>query len=98
MLNRFYDILLSIYLYNEKRGFIFLEELHLVFSQKFPQEKAIIASIRKHADDERHHHSLFEKYFRQVNRGAFAVGPWYGYCDQIVALIFGKPLDELKPD
>ncbi|MGE3263071.1 MAG: ferritin-like domain-containing protein [Bacteriovoracia bacterium] len=96
-LERAREIVLSVYLYNEGRGYIYLEELLRVFALKYPQEAQLIASIRKHADDERRHHSLFQSYFRDRNRKPFQVGSWYGYCDQIVARIFGKTLDQLEP-
>jgi hypothetical protein len=64
LLNRFYDVLLSVYLYNEKRGFLYLDQLLAAFEKKYPGEAQLIAAIRKHAADERHHHSLFQAYFQ----------------------------------
>lgn len=95
---RFYDVLVSVYLYNEKRGYIYLEELLLAFQKKYPSEDRILAAIQKHASDERHHHSLFESYFRERGKKPFRVGAWYGYCDQMVACLFGKTIDQLNPN
>lgn len=97
LIHRLHDVILSVYLYNEQRGFTYLDALHKVFAEKFPGEERIIASIKKHAADERHHHSLFQGYFANAKRAPFRVGPWYGYCDQIVSWIFGKTLDQLDP-
>ncbi len=97
-LDRFYDILLSVYLYNEKRGYTYLEQLLGAFQESFPAEKQIIASIAKHAGDERRHYALFQEYFREQNRAAFLVSSWCGYCDQMVSCIFGKTIDQLDPN
>ncbi|MGZ3693968.1 MAG: ferritin-like domain-containing protein [Bdellovibrionota bacterium] len=96
-ITRICDILLSIYLYNEKRGYTYLEELLKAFEQRYPGENQILASIQKHARDERRHHLLFEAYFRKNGRLPFRVGSWYGYCDQMVSWIFGKTIDQLDP-
>jgi hypothetical protein len=94
---RFYDIILSVYLFNEQRGFTYLDDLAQAFSVKYPHEPLMLASIRKHAGDERHHYSLFCEYFQRRGRAPFAVTRKYGYCDQMVNLIFGRALDELDP-
>lgn len=97
MIERLYDILLSVYLYNEKRGYTYLDQLVQAFEEKHPGETHILNSIRKHARDERHHHSLFEAYFRETNRRPLDIGVWYGYCDQMVSWIFGRTIDQLDP-
>jgi hypothetical protein len=94
---RFFDIILSVYLFNEERGFTYLDDLAEAFSRKFPHEQLMLASIRKHAADERHHYSLFRGYFVQSGRAPFAVTKRYGYCDQMVQLVFGKSLEALDP-
>ena len=95
--NRFYDVLLSVYLYNERNGYTYLDQLQEAFTKKYPGEKALIASIRKHAKDERKHYRLFKKYFLNKNRQPLSVGRWLGYCDQMVKMIFGKCIDQLEP-
>lgn len=94
---RFYDVVLSVYLFNEKRGYTYLEELLKAFEQKYPGETQIIASIAKHAADERRHHGLFREYFLGRQRQPLVLGPWYGYCDQIVSKAFGQTIDQLDP-
>ncbi len=59
-LARFHDVLLSIYLYNERQGFIYLERLARAFEVKYPAEAAMLEAIRKHARDERKHHDMFQ--------------------------------------
>lgn len=97
LIERFYDVLLSTYLFNEERGYLYLEELVRAFEQKYPGETQILNAIRKHARDERHHHSLFLAYFKSRGRAPLELGPWYGYCDQMVAWIFGRTIDQLNP-
>lgn len=98
LLDRFFDVLLSVYLYNEQRGFRYLEELALAFERKFPEEKRIIAAVRKHAGDERKHYGLFCRYFENRRRMPFLIGESCGYCDRIVSFIFGRTIAQLDPE
>ncbi|MGZ3650070.1 MAG: ferritin-like domain-containing protein [Bdellovibrionota bacterium] len=92
---RIVDVLLSIYLFNEQRGFRHLEELALIFQEKYPDQIVMLNSIRKHARDEREHYQLFCDYFRKQGYMPYAVNDWCGYCDQIIKLNFGVNMDEL---
>ena len=94
---RIIDVILSIYLFNEQRGFRYLDQLADIFATKYPQQKEMLQSIRKHAADERKHYLLFCDYFCHRGCMPYATNAWCGYCDQIVKLNFGVFLDELSP-
>jgi hypothetical protein len=92
---RIVDVLLSIYLFNEQRGFRYLEKLALIFREKYPEQIVMLNSIQKHARDEREHYQLFCEYFRKQGYMPYAVNDWCGYCDRIIRLNFGVNMDEL---
>lgn len=93
--NRVTDVILSVYLFNEQRGYLYLENLAAVFAEKFPGQELMLQSIRKHARDERHHYELFCNYFTRRGYMPYATDAWSGYCDQIVKWNFGVYLNEL---
>lgn len=95
LLARFYDVLVSIYIYNEYTGYTELEKLLDAVIVKFPQEKEFIAAVEKHTSDERKHYLMFKDYFVKATRKPLVVGPTYGYIDLFIKLIFKKPIEEL---
>jgi hypothetical protein len=96
--NRIRDVILSIYLFNEHRGYTYLEKLAEAFRQKYPDDHIIIRAIEKHARDERTHYELFKNYFLQNGRQPFQIGAFYGYCDQMVKAIFGTDIAGIDPE
>jgi len=92
---RYYDVLASVYLYNEYQGYTGLERLLAALRQRYPQEAEFIAAVAKHADDERKHYRMFKHFFESQGRMPLAVDRTCGYIDQFVLLIFGRSLEEL---
>lgn len=97
-LNRFYDILASIYIYNEYTGYKELEKLLFVIYQKYPTETEFIQAVEKHTSDERVHYRMFRDYFTKLGRMPFVVTPTYGYIDIFIKIIFRKPIEELNQE
>ncbi len=95
LITRFYDVLLSIYIYNEYTGYIELEKLLAAIIQKHPEEKEFIAAVQKHTDDERKHYMMFKNYFTKNERMPFIVTDKYGYIDLFVKHIFKVKIEEL---
>lgn len=92
---RYYDVLASIYLYNEYQGYTGLERLLAAIRQRYPDEGEFIAAVTKHTDDERKHYRMFKHYFEAEGRMPFLVDRTCGYIDRFVAIIFGRALEEL---
>ena len=90
LVERFYDIFMSVYIYNEHRGYIYLNKLVLALEQKYPEETQIIDAVRKHARDEHVHYMMFRRWFVKRGRMPFRVNETVGYCDQIVKAMFKK--------
>ncbi len=89
------DVILSVYLFNEQRGFRYLDNLAKVFAEKYPKEEMMLRSIQKHSRDERRHYQLFCRYFENRGYMPYATDEWCGYCDQIVKINFGVNLEQL---
>jgi len=98
LIERFYDVFMSVYLFNEHRGAVYLNNLVRALEQKYPEEKEIIAAVRKHANDERVHYNMFRRWFESRHRMPFVVNESAGYCDRIVKAIFKKNLTEIDPE
>ena len=96
LLSRFYDVLASIYIYNEYTGYIELEKLLDAITIKFPEEKEFIAAVEKHTSDEKKHYLMFREYFDKAGKKPFVVDKTYGYIDLFIKLIFKKPIEELN--
>src|SRR5574341_1256494 len=79
---RFYDVVASVYLYNEYTGWQGLERLLDAVRTKMPEEREFIAVIAKHAADERKHYLLFRRYFQNEGRMPLRVDATFGYVDQ----------------
>ena len=60
---RFLDILASIYIYNEHRGYSSIDRVLKAVYARFPNETDFIARVEKHRSDERKHYLMFRRYF-----------------------------------
>jgi|SRR5690349_1039359 hypothetical protein len=92
---RYYDVLASVYLYNEYQGYTGLERLLAALRQRYPQEVNFIAAVTKHTADEQKHYRMFKHFFESQGRMPLAVDRTCGYIDQFVSIIFGRSLEEL---
>lgn len=96
LITRFYDILISVYIYNEYTGYKELEKLIDALKIKYPAETDFIAAVEKHCEDERRHYLMFRNYFKKNDRMPFLITPTYGYVDQFISHIFKKNIEELN--
>ncbi len=94
---RFEIVLLSIYLFNEERGYKELDRLLAAIKEKFPSEAEFIASVEKHRNDEYKHYLMFRHYFESHNELPLAIGENNGYIDLFVNRVFGISISELDP-
>lgn len=89
---RFLDLVISVYLYNEYRGFLQLERDLIPALEKDPTtDPRFLAGVKKHAADERKHYRLFQGWFRSHGRMPFDVGRSIGYFDILVRVLQGTP-------
>lgn len=92
---RYIDLLGSIYIYNEHRGYTALDRVLDAVRLRSPDDHALIAAIERHRADERKHYVMFQRWFEHRGTMPFALGRTCGHIDRFVELMFGTPIDRL---
>lgn len=92
---RFLDILSSLYIYNEHRGYSSIDRVIEAVLRKCPEETEFLAAIRKHRADERRHYMMFRRYFELRGEMPFVVDRTCGHIDRLITMAFGMGIDDL---
>ncbi len=88
---RFRELVISIYLYNEWRGYRQLEQdLLPEIERKGDFDADFVRGVRKHADDEKKHYRMFKGWFAERGTMPYEVGPSVGYFDTMALWLVGK--------
>jgi hypothetical protein len=95
---RYLDILASVYIYNEHRGYSSIDRILEAVRRKHPEERAFIATVEKHRRDERQHYLMFRHYFEALGTMPYAVDNTCGHIDRLIRLTFGCGIDDLDTD
>ena len=95
---RFLDVLASLYIYNEHRGYTSIERVLEAVLRKYPDAAPFIKAVRKHGDDERKHYQMFRRYFELRGEMPYRVDRTCGHIDRLVGLTFGCTIEELDTD
>jgi hypothetical protein len=96
--NRYLDVLASVYIYNEYRGYTSLDRVLLAVRARCPDNAPFIAQVEKHRADERKHYLMFKRYFELKGTMPLAVDRTVGHIDRFIEAIFGCTIDELDTD
>lgn len=92
--NRFKDLILSVYLFNEWRGYTQLErELIPQLESSIGVDDSFTQAVKKHAADEKKHYNMFKGYFVSNGRMPLAVGRCIGYFDLLARFLLGSTND-----
>lgn len=94
---RYLDLLGSIYIYNEHRGYTAIDRVLEAVQKQWPDDRAFIAKIAKHREDERKHYLMFRRWFERRGVMPFAVDPTCGHIDRFVGIMFRSAIDDLDP-
>jgi hypothetical protein len=94
---RFLDLLCSVYLYNEHRGYTGLDRILVALREMYPEGDPFIAQIEKHRADERKHYVMFKRWFERRGEMPYEVGKT-GQIDGIIQMFFGRDIDALEPN
>ncbi len=92
---RFLDVLASIYIYNEHRGYTSLDRVLDAVRVRCPDDASFIAAIEKHRGDERKHYVMFRRWFELQGRMPLSVDSTCGHIDRFIEKVFGCTIDEL---
>jgi hypothetical protein len=93
---RYLDLLGSIYIYNEHRGYTALDRVLEAAKARYPDDQAFIAAIEKHRADERKHYVMFRRWYERRRQMPLFVDRTCGHIDRFVEIMFRKRIDELE--
>ncbi len=93
--NRYLDLLGSIYIYNEHRGYTAIDRVLDAVRARSPGDRDLIASIEKHRADERKHYVMFKRWFELQGRKPMALDRHFGHIDRFIEIMFRRTIDRL---
>lgn len=93
--DRYLDVLGSVYIYNEHRGYTALDRVLEAVRLSHPGDSAFLAAIVKHRADERKHYLMFKRWFELQKRMPLALDRRVGHIDRFIAKAFGCSIDRL---
>lgn len=94
---RYLDVLGSVYIYNEHRGYTAIDRVLHAVRARWPNDIELISRIEKHRADERKHYLMFRRWFERRGYMPLAVDRTCGHIDRFVRIMFGSTIDELDP-
>ena len=92
---RYLDVVASIYIYNEYRGYTSLDRVLAAVRTRCADDPGFIAEVAAHRADERKHYLMFKRWFERRGRMPLAVDRSCGHIDHFIQTIFGCRIDEL---
>ena len=92
---RFLDVLASIYIYNEHRGYTSLDRVLEAVRARCPEDATFIAAVEKHRADEEKHYRMFKRWFQLRGMMPLKVDRACGHIDHFIESVFGCPIEEL---
>lgn len=93
---RYLDVLASIYLYNEFRGYTSLDRVLDAVRLRCPDDPAFQAEIAKHRADEAKHYAMFKRWFQRQGRMPLQVDRSVGHIDRFIQWVFGCQIEDLN--
>ena len=92
---RYLDVLGSIYIYNEHRGYTAIDRVLEAVRARSPDDTALIGAIERHRADERKHYLMFRRWFERRGLMPLAVDRTFGHIDRFVEIMFRAGIDNL---
>lgn len=95
---RYLDVLASVYIYNEHRGYTSLDRVLAAVNARCADNPVFKAEVEKHRADERKHYLMFKRYFELQGKMPLSVDRACGHIDRFIERIFGCTIDQLDTD
>lgn len=95
---RYLDLLGSIYIYNEHRGYTAIDRVLEAVRRRSPGDTALIDAIVHHRADERKHYLMFKRWFELRGRMPLRVDRTCGHIDRFIEIVFRTRIDALDND
>ena len=95
---RWLDLVASIYIYNEHRGYTALDRVLRAVRSRSPDDRAFIAEIEQHRADEYKHYLMFKRWWEKRGIMPYAIDRTCGHIDRFVEIMFRSRIDDLDED
>ncbi|HEY5712384.1 MAG TPA: ferritin-like domain-containing protein [Allosphingosinicella sp.] len=95
---RYLDLLGSIYIYNEHRGYTSIDRILDAVRARHPEDVDFIDAVEKHRADERKHYVMFKRWFELQGKMPLKVDRTCGHIDRFVEIMFGRRIDDLDTE
>ena len=92
---RYLEVVASIYLYNEHRGYTALDRVLEAARARCPDEAEFIEAVASHRADERKHYVMFRRWFERHGIMPLSVDRSCGHIDHFIQRVFGCKIDDL---
>src|SRR6188768_2956938 len=92
---RYLDLLGSIYIYNEHRGYTAIDRVLEAVRARSPDDVELIAAIEQHRADERKHYVMFRRWFERRGTMPLALDRTFGHIDRFIEIMFRSSIDRL---
>jgi hypothetical protein len=92
---RYLDLLGSIYIYNEHRGYTALDRVLEAVRARSPDNHEFIAAIEQHRADEYKHYLMFRRWFEKRGKMPLLVDRMCGHIDRFVEIMFRSTINRL---
>ena len=92
---RYLDLLGSIYIYNQHRGYTAIDRVLDAVRARSPDDRELIEAIERHRADERKHYVMFRRWFELRGEKPLAVDRTFGHIDRFVEIMFRTRIDNL---
>jgi hypothetical protein len=92
---RYLDVLGSIYIYNEHRGYTAIDRVIEAVRARWPEDTALIAELESHRADERKHYMMFKRWFEKRGVMPLALDRTFGHIDRFIEIMFRSTIDLL---
>ena len=92
---KYLDLLGSIYIYNEHRGYTSIDRVLEAVKMRSPDDHELIAKIERHRADEHKHYVMFKRWFELRGQMPLHVDRTCGHIDRFVEIMFRRTIDNL---
>jgi hypothetical protein len=92
---RYLDVLASVYIYNEHRGYTSLDRVLEAVRARCPDDLEFQRDIEKHRADEHKHYVMFRRWFERRGRMPLVVDRGVGHIDRFIQWVFRCSIEEL---
>jgi hypothetical protein len=93
---RYLELVASIYIYNEHRGYTALDRVLEAVRTRSPDDHAMIAAIEQHRADEHKHYQMFRRWFEKRGIMPLAIDRTCGHIDRFIEIVFRSRIDDLQ--